>query len=92
MTFNDNPYFPIAMSLKVAIDRRDFAHNPNICVIVREAQKLQTHEITIRSLTRSVYTYTTAINRYNPRLVNGMHPDNLSESDFRKLLEFFDNL
>lgn len=92
MIYDTNPYLPIAMSLRMALERNDFARTPNVRIMVQEAKMLQAHEITVRTLTRSVYTYTTAINRYKPELVRDMIPETLGEAQYRMLLEFFESL
>ena len=88
----DDPYMPIAMSLRVALEKRDFSYNKNVRIIVREAKMLESNSITYRALTRSVYTYTTAIYRHNPMLVQHMKEDALGEREYRQLLEFFESL
>lgn len=92
MIYDTNPYLPIAMSLRMALERNDFARTPNVRIMVQEAKMLQSHEISVRTLTRSVYTYTTAINRHKPELVRDMIPETLGEAQYRLLLEFFESL
>ena len=83
---------PIALSLRMAIERNDYGRNQNVRIMVREAKMLQQGEITVHTLTRSVFTYTTAINRYKPALVHDMIPDSLGEAQYKQLLEFFESL
>lgn len=92
MIHDDNPYLPIAMSLRMALERNDFARTPNVRIMVHEAKLLQSHSITVRTLTRSVYSYTTAINRYRPELVRDMIPEQLGKEQYESLLEFFESL
>lgn len=92
MKYENNQYLPIAMSLRMALERNDFARTPYVRIMVHEAKLLQTHDITIRTLTRSVYTYTTAINRYKPELVQNMIPEQLGEEQYKMLLDFFESL
>ena len=92
MKYENNQYLPIAMSLRMALERNDFARTPNVRIMVHEAKLLQTHDITVRTLTRSVYAYTTAINRYKPELVQNMIPEQLGEEQYKMLLDFFESL
>ena len=86
-----NPYLPVMMMLRLAIEQGDNYHNEHIRIIVQDAQKLYMKQTTIHHINRTVYSYTVAIERYNPTLVSRMNPSHLLR-DYIKLLEFFETL
>lgn len=87
-----NPYLPVMMMLRLAIERGDNYHNEHIRIIVQDAQQLYMKRMTIHQINRSVYSYTVAIERNNPTLVSSMNPSHLLREDYIKLLDFFETL
>lgn len=87
-----NPYLPVMMMLRLAIEQGEHYHNEHISMIVQDAQQLYMKKTTIHQINRSVYSYTVAIERYNPTLVSKMNPKHLIKEDYVSLLEFFESL
>ena len=87
-----NQYLPVMMMLRLAIQQGEAYHNEHISMIVHDAQQLYLKNTTIHQINRSVYSYTVAIERYNPTLVSRMNPSHLMREDYISLLKFFETL
>ena len=87
-----NQYLPVMMMLRLAIQQGEAYHNEHISMIVHDAQQLYLKKTTIHQINRSVYSYTVAIERYNPTLVSRMNPSHLMREDYISLLKFFETL